>query len=125
MKFVNPYWSNRIRISMLQRWIIVHSILYYELSNSIVVDKIFDDNARQLVQMQNDYPDDAEESQYWYVFYDFDASTGFNLYDRLNKHDKAYLMHIAQHVLKIYKAGGANNVIKAKTKRKKARKANN
>lgn len=123
MKFVNPYWSNRVRIGMLQRWILVHSILYYELSNSIVEDAVFDRNARQLVEMQEDYPDEAEESEYWYVFYDFDASTGFNLYSRLNKHDKDYLMHISQHVLRVYKAGGTNNVIKVKkAKRSKARK---
>ena len=119
MKFANPYWSNKLRISALQRWIIVHSMLYYELSNSIIEDAVFDRNARQLVEMQDSYPDEAEESDYWYVFYDFDASTGFNLYDRLDAHDKEYLMLIAQHVLRVYKAGGANNVIKVKKKAKR------
>ena len=103
MNFNNPYWSNKLRIGALQRWIIVHSILYYELNNSIVTDKLFDANAHQLVQMQSDFPEDAKESQYWYVFYDFDGTTGFDLYSRLNKHDKAYLRHLAEHVLRLQK----------------------
>lgn len=106
MKFSNPYWSDKLRISALQRWVIVHSILYYELDNSIVADKRFDDVAKQLVQMQNESPDEAVESDYWYVFYDFDGSTGFDLYHRLNKKDRQYLRHIAQNVLMLYKAEG-------------------
>lgn len=111
MKFANPYWSNKLRISALQRWIIVHSILYYELNSSIVEDKLFDANARQLVQMQHDYPDEAKESDYWYVFNDFDGSTGFDLYDRLNKKDRRYLVKIAQHVLYVHslKVGGQSS----------------
>ena len=110
MKFANPYWSNKLKIETLQRWIIVHSILYYEMDNSVVEDKMFDANARQLVEMQSKFYDDAEESEYWYVFYDFDGSTGFDLYDRLNKKDKKYLKHIAQLVLSSYKTGGKLNV---------------
>lgn len=105
MEFRNPYWSETTKISMLQRRIIVHSIIYYELDGSLVSDKMFDENARQLVKLQEQFPEDAERSQYWYVFYDFDANTGFHLYDRLNKHDKSYLSHIARYVLKLSKGG--------------------
>ena len=121
MIFKNPYWSNKLKISALQRWIIVHSILYYELSDSIIEDRQFDANARQLVALQNENPQDASESDYWYVFYDFDATTGFHIYSRLNNHDKQYLTQIAKHVSRIYKAGGSKNVkqIKAKKKRKR------
>lgn len=106
MNFTNPYWSNKLKMSALQRWLIVHSILYYELDNAIISDAMFDANARQLVQMQEDFPDEAEDTDYWYVFYDFDGTTGFDLWDRLNKHDKTYLKHIAEHVLKLSKGGG-------------------
>ena len=106
MRFANPYWPNKLKISTLQRWIIVHSILYSEMSSSIIPDKVFDENAYQLVKLQKEYKEEAEESEYWYVFYDFDGSTGFDLFDRLNKHDKDYLTKIANHVLKIHKSGG-------------------
>ena len=109
MKFSNPYWSNKLKISYLQRWIAIHSILYYELSSSIISDKVFDENAYQLVQLQNEFPDDAKESDYWYVFNDFDASTGFYIYDSLTKQDRQYLTHIAQHILSLWKAGNKSS----------------
>lgn len=98
MVFGNPYWSKAIHISLLQRWLIVHSILYYELNTSIITDKAFDDNAHQLVELQEQYPKEAQRSEYYYLFNDFDGSTGFHLYHRLNEHDKQYLMQIAGQV---------------------------
>lgn len=115
MKFANPYWSNKLRIEALQRWIIVHSILYYEMDNSVVEDKQFDANAKQLVQMQQDYEDEAKETQYWYMFYDFDGSTGFDLYSRMKKKDRVYLTKIAQHVL-VLCSGGHKSESKKKRK---------
>ena len=100
IKFGNPYWSNKIRISILQRWILVHSYIYYEMDESIVPDKVFDSTAKQLVQMQYDFPEDAEESDYGYVFGDFDGSTGFDLFYRLKKRDKERIVQIACYVLK-------------------------
>ena len=103
MRFNNPYWSNKLRINSLQRWIIVHSILYYELDFTLISDKIFDANAKQLVELQNTFPKDATKSKYWYVFNDFDGSTGFHLYNRLKKRDKEYLMQIAQYLTQQFK----------------------
>lgn len=91
------------------------------MDTSVVEDKVFDANARQLVQMQAEHPDEAEETQYWYVFFDFDGSTGFDLFHRLNKHDKHYLTQIAQHVLAVYKAGGSTSYEKAKRNSKDGR----
>lgn len=99
MMFNNPYWSNKLKISALQRFILVHSILYYELDSSLITDKMFDENAKQLVKMQFEFRNDAVNSDYWYVFFDFDGSTGFDLFSRLNKKDRKYLTHIAQYIL--------------------------
>ena len=76
------------------------------MSNSIISDQEFDKNAYQLVELQKSFPEDAEHSDYWYVFYDFDANTGFHLYDRLNKKDKDYLTKIAKYVSNKFKSGG-------------------
>ena len=43
--------------------------------------------------------------------YDFDGTTGFDLYSRLNEADKRYLMQIARHVL------GECAIIKPKRKK--------
>lgn len=94
MKFTDPI-TDKQKIECLQRWIIVHSILYYELDNPLVSDMIFDGNCKHLVNLMAEY-DDIKNTEYGYCMWDFDGSTGFDLYSRLNDHDKEYLMHIAK-----------------------------
>lgn len=105
MRFMNPYWYNHERISLLQRWIIIHSIIYYELDDNVVSDTMWSDNAKQLVEMMEDFPKALKKSDYFYCMGDFDASTGYNLYSSLNKHDKKYLMGIARYVLRMHGRG--------------------
>lgn len=45
--------------------------------------------------MQKDI-DIKNNTQYGYIMYDFDGTTGFDLYSRLNEHDKKYLISIAR-----------------------------
>lgn len=105
-------WDKITCIDFLQRKIIVNCIAYYELNTNKLSDKEYDDLSRQLVTMQGDPNIDImHDTQYGYCMYDFDGSTGFDLYHRLNKHDKEYLMNIALLVLK--------NDIKPKKKRKR------
>jgi len=87
-------WSDLTKINYLQRKIILLSICYYELNKSKVSDKEYDELSKQLVEMQSKCKC-IEDSQYYYIFYDFDGSTGFDLRDRLNESDKQYLTHLA------------------------------
>lgn len=87
-------WNLKTKIEYLQRKIILNSIAYYELNTNSLTDKQYDELCRQMVSMQAEYPD-VMDTQYGYVFYDFDGSTGFDLYYRLNEHDKKYLYNIA------------------------------
>lgn len=98
--------SNLERCSVLQRKIIIHSILYYELNISILSDKEFDNMCKKLLTGIK-HTKDYEWSDYYYVFEDFDGSTGFDLYDRLNKDDKKYLMHLAKYVYELWKKNNA------------------
>lgn len=86
-------WDKITCINFLQRKIILNAIAYYELNTNRLSDKEYDDLSRQLVEMQKCV--DMQKTQYGYVMYDFDGTTGFDLYSRLNEHDKHYLMHIA------------------------------
>lgn len=98
------YWNIKTRIEYIQRRIIVFSIMYYELNESIISDKQFDDISHQLVEYMNTTNKDIlENTQYWYVLKDFDGSTGFYIPDNLNKNDKEYLTNIAKHILSLYK----------------------
>ena len=104
------YWNNKTRIEYIQRRIIVFSIMYYELSESPLDDKQYDSIAYQLVEYMNTTPKEIlEQTKYWYVFYDFDGSTGFYLPYRLTTEDKDYLYKIAQQVKVLCKSGGKTN----------------
>lgn len=96
----SKYWDDSTKISYLQRRILVYSIMYYELNQSVVSDKTYDELSKQLVHMQQSVDkSEFEKSMYYYVMYDFDGTTGFDLYSRLNQHDKEYLMKIAKSVI--------------------------
>lgn len=89
-------WDKKTCIEYLQRKLILNSIAYYEMNISKLSDKDFDELCKQLVDMQSEISaEHLMETQYGYVFYDFDGSTGFNLYHRLNEYDRKYLWHIA------------------------------
>lgn len=97
------YWSNKTKISYLQRRVIVHSLIYYVMGSSVITDKQFDAIAYQLVDMQKLDPRAFEQSEYYYAMNDFDGSTGFDIPSRLTEHDREYLTKIAGHVLRLYK----------------------
>ena len=106
-------WNKLDCVNFLQRKIILNTIAYYELDSPKLSDREYDELSYQLVELQKSI--DIQKTQYGYAMYDFDGTTGFDLYDRLNEHDKEYLMNIACHYLnkskiekqKIKKLGGA------------------
>ena len=59
------------RIQML-----VHSCIYYKLNTNLVSDRQWDMWARELRQLQTDYPHIAEKVIWNEEFKDWDASTG-------------------------------------------------
>lgn len=102
-------WDKITCINFLQRKIILNCIAYYQLNTNKLTDKEYDELSKQLVSLQKDI--NINDTQYGYVMYDFDGTTGFDLYDRLNASDKQYLMNIACHVLQV-------STRKTKTKKK-------
>ena len=102
-------WDKITCINFLQRKIILNCIAYYHLNTNKLSDKEYDELSKQLVSLQKDI--NINDTQYGYIMYDFDGTTGFDLYDRLNASDKQYLMNIACHVLQV-------GTRKTKTKKK-------
>lgn len=85
-------WDIVTRINYIQRRIIVASIAYYEFDESLVADHVYDDIVRQLkILMDNCLESEREQSEYWYVFKDWDGSTGYFLYYNLNESDREKL----------------------------------
>lgn len=86
-------WDLKLQINFLQRKIILNSIIYYELDYNLISDREYDEMCKQLVKLHTEYGD-ISDTEYGYVYYDFDGSTGFDLYYRLNDADKERLLGI-------------------------------
>ncbi len=82
MQFNNPYWSTTQKIELLQKWILVHSYIYYELNDSVVSDCMYDDNVKQLLKLMEN-KQAAKASRFYKYFKEYDGSTGFHLYSSL------------------------------------------
>lgn len=96
------YWSLETRVNFLQRVVILNSMIYYKLNTMCMEDKVFDAVAKQLVLLTQELSEvKKQKTHYWYVMYDFDGSTGFDLYDRLSDIDKNYLLGIANQMVTI------------------------
>ena len=96
--------SPQEKIDYAARYVIIHSIIYYELNESVISDKKFDKKSRALVRLMERYPEETENSEYYRAIYDFDGSTGFLLYGRLKKSQRKYLKHLAKHIIRLYNA---------------------
>ena len=102
MKFPEEM-KTKARIEFLQRYILVHSCLYYSMDENVISDKKFDKYARLLASKIEKYRDKIPKTQYGYAFYDFDGTTGFDLMSRLKPSDKDRIEAIATSVLYQYK----------------------
>lgn len=88
-------------IDFLQRFIIVHSYIYYELNNNKISDKYYDEKSKELATYRMDYPDLWKSSMYYRQFGDdYDGATGFTLYHDLDDHQKEIVRSIAYSILK-------------------------
>lgn len=85
-------WDIITCVNFLQRKIILNSVLYYEYDTNELTDKKFDAICKQLVKLHKEI--DVSQSQYGYVYIDFDGSTGFDLWHGLTEKDKDYLHHL-------------------------------
>ena len=66
-------------ISRRRRQILVHSVIYYKMNDSIISDYTWSVWAKELYDLQNNHPDIARHCPYADAFKDFDPSTGYNL----------------------------------------------
>lgn len=74
------YKQIKAKINQRRSQILVHSCIYYRLNSSIVDDSTYDRWARELMYLQQDYPEIADECVYAEYFRDFSETTsGFDL----------------------------------------------
>ncbi len=93
MQKFNPEWSMLDRVDYLQTKVIKMSMAYYEYDFNFVSDPDYDALCFQLVDLQKNCPD-VHLSRFWYMMYDFDGSTGCDLYERLTDEDREWLDYV-------------------------------
>lgn len=98
IKFPND-WATLDKIDFLQRFILVHSALYYEMNCNIIDDHAYDLNARLLERLMKEC-NDKEFSQYYYAFDDFSSASGFDLLYKLKDKDKDFILNLARIIKK-------------------------
>ena len=73
------------KIQQRRLQLLVHSCIYYEMNTNIVSDAQWSRWAKELIQLQQEYPQEAAEvgkytdTYSFEVFKDFDGSTGMDL----------------------------------------------
>lgn len=95
----NQYLTPMEKIRMIQRWVLVHCYLYYELNSSVVSDHVFDANMRQLDTLRISYPKGWKKSSWSYVFVGFDPSTGYGLTSKLKREDLNIIIRDANMII--------------------------
>lgn len=106
------------RINFLQRYIIVHSYIYYELDNNVISDKVYDAKSRELVGYKDLYPELWIRSEYYEQFgHDYNGATGFTLYHGLNQKQQTIIRSIANNILQNIKKENNNYGIKNRTRK--------
>ena len=64
------------KIQQRRYQMLIHSCLYYHLNQNIISDKQWDEWARELRDLQNQYPEISKQVTLYEYFKDWDASTG-------------------------------------------------
>ena len=86
-------------INFLQRYIIVHSYIYYEMDDTVVSDMKYDAKSKELVRYKNRYPDLWRNSEYYRQFGDdYNGSTGFTLFHDLDDYQQKIIKSIVNSI---------------------------
>ena len=66
-------------IERRRRQLLVHSFIYYQLDKALISDHTFDLWSKELVELQEKYPELSKECVFYDAFKDFDGSGGSSL----------------------------------------------
>lgn len=89
MKFSKPF-TDKEKIQLLQRSILVNSYAYYELNQNVLADYEYDRNTRQLLELKESNPEAYNKSRYRKYFDNFESGTGFDLTSRVRTNKKLF-----------------------------------
>lgn len=96
MKFLNPYLDDVEKINILEHWILLNCYFYYIKGQSRVEDYLYNENAKQLEDFIKSNPDDFKKSRFYSCFKNFDVSTGFDLWYKLDNYEKQNIINLVE-----------------------------
>jgi hypothetical protein len=64
------------KIQQRRLQLLIHSCIYYEMNQNLITDKKWDEWARELKKLQDEYPEISRQVEWYAAFIDWDASTG-------------------------------------------------
>lgn len=106
----NPYLNLTQRIELYQRWILVHSYLYYELDDPIKQDEEFDLVVRScLGLMEKNRKYKNHKTRYSHIFEKFNGSC-FNLYNKCPEELKKLIKEDAKMILRRRERYGSSSI---------------
>lgn len=93
---------------------LVHSCLYYELDTNLISDKQWSDWAKELAQLQSDYPEISKEVRWATEFADWDGTTGAFLSLRDD-----WVMQKAHKLMILVKAGSSQKKVNSEPQKQR------
>ena len=90
MNFSNKSFTDKEKIQLLQRSILVDSYVYYELNENLLADSNYDTNTRQLLALKKANPEAWQKSGYRRYFENFESGTGFDLMYKVRKNKNLF-----------------------------------
>lgn len=96
MDFSSKQFTDKSKIQLLERSILVNSYAYYELNENILEDYQYDANTRQLLELKESNPEAYRKSRYYRYFDNFESGTGFDLTSRVREKNRKLYQNIAR-----------------------------
>lgn len=115
MKFNNPYLTEKEKIELLSKWIIIQSLIYYEYDFNLVSDETYDYNSKALLEFILVHPEVFKSSKYYHILHDFKGS-GYYIYSRLTNEETKEYENLINYVLKLQRSKGAKKKMEKQRK---------
>ena len=99
MKFKD--YSIPDQMDFCARWLLIHSILYYELDKNMVSDSDYDSKLKWLCSYSLKHPTETDQCYYSNLIHKLDPCSGFYMKDYITPEHYNYLCHLASHIYQL------------------------
>lgn len=105
------------QMDYLCRYLIIHSIIYYDLDSNVISDQLYNKKSKELEKLVQTHRNSLEECYYKDCLIDFTSATGFDLKYKLTQEHREYLERKASWILKLHDGEMSDTTKKGKVKK--------